>query len=127
MIFCSFVCISDFFYFYSFFFSPQINRLLRSTNLKKKMHCLFRQCILNVATDCHFTDPIALRLSLSTDLPMNLFFVYIVYFSLRLSIINISSLLARECSYLQALQHDHSFQQKELFVYLLQRHWQSSQ
>ena len=25
------------------------------------MHCLFRQCILNVATDCHFTDPIALR------------------------------------------------------------------
>ena len=40
----------------------------------------------------------------------------------KLSIINISSLLARECSYLQALQHDHSFQQKELFVYFLQRH-----
>ena len=42
--------------------------------------------------------------------------------SLNLSIINISLLLARECSYLRALQHDHSFQQKELFVYFLQRH-----
>ena len=42
---------------------------------KGKMHCPFRQCILNVATGCHFTDPIALRLSLSTDLPTNLLFV----------------------------------------------------
>ena len=93
-----------------------------------KMHCLFRQCILNVATGCHFTDPIALRLSLSTDLPANLLFVlYCTFFSLKLSIINTSSLLAQEYSYQQALQHEHSFQQKEPLVYLLRKHWQSSQ
>ena len=51
---------------------------------KGKMHCPFRQCILNVATGCHFTDPIALRLSLSTNLLTNLLLYYIVYFSLRL-------------------------------------------
>ena len=81
---------------------------------------------LNVAAGCHFTAPIALRLSLSTDLPMNLFY-YIVHFSLNLTIINISSLLEQECSYQQALQHEHSFQPKEPFVYLLRKHWQSSQ
>ena len=30
---------------------------------------------LNIAAGCHFTDPIALRLSLSTETPLNLFFV----------------------------------------------------
>ena len=30
---------------------------------------------LNVAAGCHFTAPIALRLSLSTETPLNLFFV----------------------------------------------------
>ena len=93
----------------------------------KKMHCLSRQCILNIAAGCHFTDPIALRLSLSTDLPTNLFWYYIVHFSSDLSIINISSWLGQECSYQQALQHEHSFQQKEPFVHLLRKHWQSSQ
>ena len=39
-----------------------------------------------------------------------------VTFSLNLPVIDISSLLRQEYSYLQALQHDHSFQQKELFV-----------
>ena len=116
-----------FFDFYPLFFSPQITRLLHTTNLKGKMHCLSRQCILKVAAGCHFTDPIALRLSLSTNLPMNLFLYYIVHFSLKLPIINISSLLAQECSYQQALQHEHSFQQKEPFVYLLRKHWPSSQ
>ena len=69
-----------FFDFYPLFFSPQIIRLLHTTNLKGKMHCLSRQCILKVAAGCHFTDPIALRLSLSTDLPMNLYWYYIVHF-----------------------------------------------
>ena len=69
-----------FFDFYPLFFSPQITRLLHTTNLKGKMHCLSRQCILKVAAGCHFTDPIALRLSLSTDLPMNLYWYYIVHF-----------------------------------------------
>ena len=64
-----------FFDFYPLFFSPQITRLLHTTNLKGKMHCLSRQCILKVAAGCHFTDPIALRLSLSTETPLNLFFV----------------------------------------------------
>ena len=92
-----------------------------------KMHCLSRQCILNIAAGCHFTDPIALRLSLSTDLPTNLFWYYIVHFSSDLSIINISSWLGQECSYQQALRHEHSFRQKEPFVHLLRKHWQSSQ
>ena len=48
-----------FFDFYPLFSSPQITRLLHTTNLKGKMHCLSRQCILKVAAGCHFTDPIA--------------------------------------------------------------------
>ena len=57
------------------FFLFSANHQVITRHKSKKMHCLSRQCILNIAAGCHFTDPIALRLSLSTETPLNLFFV----------------------------------------------------
>ena len=65
--FCSFI--SSYYPFFS------ANHQVITRHKSKKMHCLSRQCILNIAAGCHFTDPIALRLSLSTETPLNLFFV----------------------------------------------------
>ena len=46
---------------------------------KQKKYCPFRQCISNVATGCHFTGPIALRLKLSADLLITIF-SFIIHF-----------------------------------------------
>ena len=75
---------ADFFLLFLYIVLFSTNHQVITRHKSKKMHCLSRQCslnILNIAAGCHFTDPIALRLSLSTDLPTNLLFVlYCIFF-----------------------------------------------
>lgn len=60
------------------FFLFSANHQVITRHKSKKMHCLSRQCILNIAAGCHFTDPIALRHNLSTALLFH-FFSYIKF------------------------------------------------